>query len=110
VLGWEVTYSDENYGMVSDGTTSIGFGKVEGYAPPSWPDTGAPKRYHLDLQVEDIDDAARKCEALGAQVPAFQPGGDRWRVMLDPGGHPFCLCRKMTGPGARRRQRRFTPT
>jgi hypothetical protein len=23
--------------------------------------------------------------------PDHQPGGDRWRVLLDPAGHPFCL-------------------
>jgi hypothetical protein len=94
VLGWEVTYDDGNYGMIGNGNTSIGFGKVEGYEPPEWPDKSAPKRYHLDLQVDDIDQAQRECEALGARLPEFQPGGDRWRVMVDPGGQPFCLCRK----------------
>ena len=32
------------------------------------------------------------CLALGAGQPAFQPGGDRWTVLTDPAGHPFCLC------------------
>ncbi len=22
---------------------------------------------------------------------AHKPGGDRWRVLVDPAGHPFCL-------------------
>jgi predicted enzyme related to lactoylglutathione lyase len=97
VLGWDVTYSDNNYGMVSDGKTSIGFGKVEGYQAPDWPDTGPPKRYHLDLQAADIEAAARECVGLGAVVPEFQPGGDRWRVLLDPGGHPFCISQAKSG-------------
>jgi hypothetical protein len=29
--------------------------------------------------------------ALGAQVASFQPQ-DKVRVLLDPAGHPFCLC------------------
>lgn len=93
VLGWDVTYSDNDYGMISDGKTSIGFGRVEGYNPPPWPDEGSSKRYHLDLSVEDMGAAEGQCVELGAKVPEFQPGGERWRVLLDPAGHPFCLCR-----------------
>ncbi|MHB1582486.1 MAG: VOC family protein [Acidimicrobiales bacterium] len=29
--------------------------------------------------------------ALGARQPDFQSGADRWRVLLDPDGQPFCL-------------------
>ncbi|PZG03552.1 hypothetical protein C1I95_33755 [Micromonospora craterilacus] len=28
---------------------------------------------------------------LGAAKPEHQPGGDRFRVLTDPAGHPFCL-------------------
>jgi len=34
--------------------------------------------------------------ALGARVAAFQPQ-DNVRVLLDPAGHPFCLCRDDKG-------------
>ena len=90
-LGWRVTYSDENYGMVEGGGLRIGFGKVEGFQPASWPDDAAAKRFHLDLHVDDLDEAATRLRAIGARQPDFQPGGDRWRVLLDPGGQPFCL-------------------
>lgn len=92
VLGWDVTYSEGDYAMISDGKTSIGFGRVAGYTPPAWPDTTASKRYHLDLSVPDMARAEAACVELGATVPEFQPGGERWRVLLAPGGHPFCLC------------------
>lgn len=92
VLGWDVTYRDDNYAMVSDGKTSIGFGRVEGYAPPPWPDPSATKRHHLDLSVADLAQAEAACTGLGANIPEFQPGGERWRVLIDPDGHPFCLC------------------
>ncbi|PRX95785.1 VOC family protein [Allonocardiopsis opalescens] len=93
VLGWEITHSQDEYAMVSDGTTSIGFGRVEGYRPPAWPDTGAAKRYHLDLYVDDLDEAERRCVAAGAGRPDFQPG-ETWRVLTDPAGQPFCICVK----------------
>jgi hypothetical protein len=65
---------------------------VDGYAGPGWPDSAAPKRYHLDLRVDDVAAAVKLCLELGAAKPEFQPGGDRWTVLTDPSGHPFCLC------------------
>jgi predicted enzyme related to lactoylglutathione lyase len=93
VLGWQVTHSEDTYAMITDGGTSIGFGRVEGYRPPAWPDEDAAKRYHLDLSVDDLDEAEARCQKVGATRPDFQPGGDRWRVLIDPAGHPFCICR-----------------
>ena len=90
-LGWTVTYSDASYGMVEGDGVKIGFGKVEGFQAAQWPDEAAAKRFHLDLQVEDLDSAADHLCALGASRPGFQPGADRWRVLLDPDGQPFCL-------------------
>ena len=45
---------------------------------------------HLDIEVDDLDAAA--AAALGARVAEYQPR-DNIRVLLDPAGHPFCLCR-----------------
>lgn len=94
VLGWEVTHSDADYAMISDGTTMIGFGRVPGYSAPGWPREEAPKRYHLDFYVDDLDQAEERALALGATKPAEQPTPDRWRVLLDPAGHPFDICRR----------------
>ncbi|WP_173075382.1 VOC family protein [Phytohabitans rumicis] len=92
VLGWEVTHSEHEYAMISDGTTSIGFGRVEDYQPPAWPNPGGTKQFHLDVGVEDLDKAEELYLAAGATKPEFQPGGERWRVLIDPAGHPFCIC------------------
>ncbi|MGC4758156.1 VOC family protein [Micromonospora trifolii] len=91
-LGWEVTHSQPEYAMIRSGGVSIGFGLVEGYRPPSWPDQTGDKRYHLDLYVDDLASAEEKFVAAGASKPAFQPGGERWVVLLDPIGQPFCIC------------------
>lgn len=90
-LGWEVTYSDESYGMVEGNGIKIGFGKIEGFRPAQWPDEAGVKRFHLDLQVDDLDQATESLCAIGASQPDFQPGAGRWRVLLDPDGQPFCL-------------------
>jgi predicted enzyme related to lactoylglutathione lyase len=97
MLGWEVTHSEDEYAMISDGTTSLGWGRRAGYQPPTWAEGGdedAPKRYHVDVYVEDLDDGETRTVKLGATKPDFQPGEARWRVMLDPDGHPFCLCKR----------------
>lgn len=92
LLGWKITYQDENALMLSNGDgPAVGFGRVDGYEPPAWPDPSGRKQFHLDLSVSDIPAAEAEAVKLGATVPQFQPGGERWRVLLDPAGHPFCL-------------------
>jgi len=95
VLGWDVLHSEGDYAMIGDGTVNIGFGRVPGYSGPGWPDAdAAPKRYHLDFYVDDLDKAEEQALALGATKPAAQPTPDRWRILLDPGGQPFDICLK----------------
>lgn len=60
--------------------------RVEQYAPPVWPGASI---VHLDFSADNIDVAAAQAVALGAARPA-QPD-PRWRILLDPAGHPFCL-------------------
>ncbi len=90
-LGWEVAYSDDSDGMVKGAGFRIGFGKIEGFRPVEWPDDDGANRVHLDLQVDDHDEATESLCAIGASRPEFQPGDGRWRVLLDPDGQPFCL-------------------
>lgn len=90
LLGWETVAEGDGYAMIGDGSTSIGFGTIDDYLAPSWPDTGA-KQFHLDLRVDDLAGATDRAVALGATRPDHQPG-EGWTVMIDPAGHPFCLC------------------
>ena len=69
----------------------FGFQRVDGYRAPQWPDQAVPQQSHLDFVVDDLDEAEAELLALGATKPEHQPGGDRWRVLVDPAGHPFCL-------------------
>ena len=41
--------------------------------------------------MNDLEEAVRYAVDCGATV-AEKQFSDGWRVMLDPAGHPFCLC------------------
>src|SRR4051794_14389138 len=69
----------------------IGFQGVANYRAPQWPDQQTPQQLHLDFAIEDLDTAVDLMLSLGATRPEHQPGGDRYRVLLVPAGHPFCL-------------------
>jgi hypothetical protein len=91
VLGWDITFHHDEYVEITDGSTRILFTRADDYQGSGWPTSAAPKRYHLCLQTDDVAEAVRRCLELGADKPGFQPGDDRWTVLTDPGGHPFCL-------------------
>jgi predicted enzyme related to lactoylglutathione lyase len=91
VLGWDIPLSQAEYAEISNGPTRILFSGREGYQGPGWPESTAPKRYHLCMQTDDVASAVERCLELGARKPEFQPGGDSWTVLTDPAGHPFCL-------------------
>lgn len=90
LLGWPVAHSEADYAMLTGPSHALGFGRVEDYEPPSWPNDHGSKQFHFDLAVSDLDDAATRAIEMGATLPDDQPG-ETWRVLLDPAGHPFCL-------------------
>ncbi|WP_249667364.1 VOC family protein [Cellulomonas fengjieae] len=62
--------------------------RVEDYRPPAWPGASV---VHLDLTAGDrLDEPVERALALGARLADPQPD-ERWRVLLDPAGHPFCI-------------------
>ena len=65
--------------------------RVDDYVPPTWPASEVPKQIHLDLAVTDLEGAVAEAERLGARQAPDQPAPDKWRVLIDPAGHPFCL-------------------
>jgi catechol-2,3-dioxygenase len=92
LLGGRICSTNDTFVALSvDGGLRLDFQRVEPYEPPQWPDRGAPAQSHLDFVVDDLMQAERNALALGATKPDFQPGGDRFRVLVDPAGHPFCV-------------------
>lgn len=89
LTGWSVSYSGDDVVVLGDGAVRLGLQRVSDHRRPTWP--GPDKQLHLDFSVPDLDAAERRVLDLGGTRPEFQPGGDGFRVYLDPAGHPFCL-------------------
>lgn len=94
LLGWEVTFRDDDFILMRDpnGGAGISFQERADYRPPVWPEQpGAQeKMLHLDIRVEDLDAAVAYALAAGGRLAAYQ-GREDLRVILDPAGHPLCL-------------------
>lgn len=96
LLDWPIGHEEPGTAILTppQGSIYVVFQQAEGYVAPVWPPTGDSQRamMHFDVQVGDLDEAVAEAVALGARVADVQPN-DSVRVMLDPAGHPFCLCR-----------------
>ena len=92
VLGWNVT-DDGSWAEIRNaaGDQCFCFQQVDGYRRPEWPGQDVPQQMHLDVMVQDLDEAEAAVLDLGATRADHQPG-TTFRVFLDPAGHPFCLC------------------
>jgi catechol 2,3-dioxygenase-like lactoylglutathione lyase family enzyme len=90
LLGEPITYSDEDFVVVSANTHTSGlaFQRSPDQRPATWPDPAVPQQIHLDVMVDDLAEAHAAVLALGA---AKLDGDD---VFADPAGHPFCLIRR----------------
>ena len=71
------------------------------YIPPVWPEESGrqQKQMHLDFTVDDLPSAVEDAICFGAAKAAVQYGGENFITMLDPEGHPFCLCKKQGKSG-----------
>lgn len=92
LLDWPVTRSEDDWAEITaDYGQMLCFQQVDDYRAPVWPSQEHPQQMHLDVDVDDLDAAEAATLALGATKHEHQPG-ERFRVFLDPAGHPFCLC------------------
>lgn len=96
LLGWELCELFARPAVRSSTGIVFLFIQEEAYLPPVWPEEEGKqqKQMHFDFQVDDLEEMVQKAEALGAIKSQAQFGGDDFVTMLDPAGHPFCLCRK----------------
>lgn len=91
-LGLPVVFSTDDFVLLGqDGAAGLGFNRLADYRRPTWPDPSQEKQAHIEVGVDDLDAAQAELLALGAVEPGLQPDPDRWRVLLDPAGHPFCI-------------------
>jgi catechol 2,3-dioxygenase-like lactoylglutathione lyase family enzyme len=96
LLGWSIGQDEPDWVTLRppDGGSGLSFQAEPNHVAPRWPaGPGDPQmQLHLDIEVEDLDEAGAFATALGATLAAYQPQADV-RVYLDPVGHPFCLWR-----------------
>lgn len=98
LLGWPVGHEEPGTAILvasSDVPIYMVFQQADDYQRPVWPPVPGEQRpmMHLDFQVGDLDPAVQEAVSLGATLAQHQPQTNV-RVMLDPAGHPFCLCRE----------------
>ena len=94
LLGLERTQDEPEWVklMPPEGETGLSFQHEPLHRSPTWPSGEAEQmQVHLDFQVGDLAAATAHAVAAGATLAEFQPQ-ENVRVMLDPAGHPFCLC------------------
>lgn len=71
---------------------TLNFEFEEHFTPPVWPaqEGRQSATAHLDIWVQDLDDATAWALECGASLDPVQPQ-PTVRVLRDPAGHPFCL-------------------
>jgi predicted enzyme related to lactoylglutathione lyase len=93
LLGWRIEKIEDDWITIGgDSETKIAFQLAMNHKPPTWPDNSVPQQFHLDLDVDDLDNAAAYAESIGARRAASGDHSPDFIVFLDPSGHPFCLC------------------
>lgn len=91
LLDFELRYESDELVVLQGSKVTLTIEHVADHRPPDWPNNAVPKQMHLDLFVTDLDAAEQAAIDCGATKPDFQPAPERWRVLVDPSGHPFCL-------------------
>lgn len=94
LLGWHTVADEPDWVTLRspDGGAGLSFQTEDGYVRPAWPASPGDQQMmmHLDINVDDLQEAGAHATAAGATLAGFQPQQDV-RVYLDPAGHPFCL-------------------
>jgi hypothetical protein len=107
LLGWEITASEpprpgmpERAGWAQikppaepQAEPTLNFEYERCFRRPVWPAEEGQQTAteHLDIGVDDLAAAMEWAVSCGACLSDFQPQ-EHVRVMIDPDGHPFCLC------------------
>lgn len=85
--GWAQVRTTSDFGQIT-----LNFEYEAEWQTPVWPSEKGKQHItqHLDIRVDNLEEAVAWAEACGAHQDPFQPQ-DTVRVMRDPHGHPFCL-------------------
>ncbi len=90
-LDLEVFFETAEFVALKGGAVLLTFQRVAEHVVPTWPGGISPKQVHLEFAVQDLEAAEQAALALGAAKAETQPAPEKWRVLTDPAGHPFCI-------------------
>ena len=99
LLGWKKRKYTKNSVLFHDPDDGMPFQIIlqydENYMRPVWPTESGKQQQmaHLDFFVDNLEEGAAHALSCGAVLSPIQ-FNDSWRVMIDPAGHPFCICPK----------------
>ncbi len=98
LLGGAVHADEGWHSIVVEGDWVMGVQAAPNHVPPDWPAGPQQQQVHLDLHVDDLEEAHELAVALGGrqlqapQRPADNPDGNEvFVVYASPAGHPFCF-------------------
>lgn len=92
LTGWKIVREEPDWiTLRGDDGQELAIQLAPDHVAPRWPGQEFPQQFHLDLQIEDHEAAARRAVSLGATRLA---DGPTWITLADPAGHPFDLCQK----------------
>jgi catechol-2,3-dioxygenase len=91
ILDLETMFENDNFVALKGAGVLLTIQRVTDLPPVTWPEGDVPKQIHLDLAVDDLDSSEEALLTAGAAKANTQPAPDRWRVLIDPAGHPFCI-------------------
>ena len=100
VLGMRVNEDTGGWVVIGSGPglRQLAFQWITEWVPPRWPDPAYPQQLHLDIHVNDADQAEQELPALAAaRVPGECETG--FRVFIDLADHPFCIVFGRHGTG-----------
>jgi catechol-2,3-dioxygenase len=92
LIGAKVVVEEERWVTIEDGDgRRLSFQTSPEHEPPTFPDPAGSQQVHIDVRVDDVDEAERQVLALGATRVVGATEDNTFRVFRDPAGHPFCL-------------------
>jgi catechol-2,3-dioxygenase len=97
LLDWEIVRREDDWWSIAapDGRRPVmSLQLALDYRPPSWPDNQVPQQFHLDFDVPaaELAKSVAYAQSLGATMADNSRSESTFVVLLDPSGHPFCLC------------------
>jgi Glyoxalase-like domain len=98
LLGGLVHPDEDWHSITVDDEWVMGVQRAPNHVAPEWPNGPQQQQVHIDLHVDDLEEAGRLAVELGAHQlqasrgPADNPDGDEmFAVYASPAGHPFCF-------------------